>query len=441
MNYKELSNNELIEIIKNNVFDPELIKECISRNSISISHLLNKLAKENPEIQETYQSVIDLPTEGEITFFPNKDSIELKNLPEGIIIDIPEHKKRIYQRIAEDSDFSLNLKVKKIENSLLEYRLIEKKSNKFLNFINNSFVGNASMATVALSAAVLVFQGVHLKNKISSHSQNISIVEDVSFIDNYQSAIKELGLLGYNTSKLTQLTNKDISLILSLGDDISDLEFEIKKDEVLESIRNVVKPYIKDEKKLNNIVEAIYESSQSRKVDYALFLSILKVETTTFNQNAVSSSGDISVAQIKSEVWKDEFARLGKEPLDVEKLKTDSTYAIDRMGEILEMHTKLKEKDPYWYARYHSKTPSRKLKYAIKVQKEYLKIKEKQLKEIEGKLESISGSLETILQDDGVRTFFINKDRIVNFKNEINKLKKIILENKQKGLKKMLARL
>jgi len=446
-NYKDLSNAQLMDLLKEDIFNAELIKEGILRKSESINHFLNWAHRQNSEITDFYAQIYELPEKADVIFFPNKNQFDFKALPENVIIIIPENKRRIYKTLDNDVGFYLKLRVEKVKGSLLEYKLIEQ-NKTFASFLNStSYVGSAVALTASISIAAMFSS--HLENPskaaitpIGSLQQIRSNSLDVPFINSYEDAISEIKKGSFGIL-LEEITNHDIKLILSLTEDTDENTILLNKQEVISAIEEIIQPYVKESEKVQKIAESIFEASQNRKVDYLLFLSILKVETTTFNQQAVSSTGDISIAQIKPEVWTQEFDRLGKEPLDIKRLKKDAAYSIDRMGEILEIQNGYKKKDPLWYARYHSKTPSKKLKYAQKVQKEYLKIKQIQIKEVEEKIERILVSLYKIEEPEGLsmNRVFVNFKKIEDFKLSLTKLKKIINENKNKKLKQIVATL
>lgn len=448
-NYKDLSNAQLMDILKEDIFNAELIKEGVLRKSESINHFLNWANKQNPEITDIYAQIYELPEKGDVLFYPNKNQFDFKSLPENVIIIVPENKRRIYKTLDNDDGFYLKLRVEKVKGSLLEYKLIEQ-NKTFASFLNStSYMGSAVALTASISIAVMFSS--HLENQSkaainpSGHNQMIqSHSFNVPFMNSYDEASSEIKKGNFGVS-LEEITNHDIKLILSLTEDQEDDDYSISlnKQEVISAIEEIIQPYVKESKKVHKIAESIFEASQDRKVDYLLFLSIMKVETTTFNQHAVSSTGDISIAQIKPEVWTEEFDRLGKEPLDIKRLKKDASYAIDRMGEILEIQNGYKKKDPLWYARYHSKTPSKKLKYAQKVQKEYLKIKQTQVKEVEEKIDRILASLNKIEESEEISLsrVFVNFGKIEDFKLSLTRLKKIINENKNKKLKQIVATL
>lgn len=115
-----------------------------------------------------------------------------------------------------------------------------------------------------------------------------------------------------------------------------------------------------------SLADSIYRSSVRYGIDPLIMTSIIKVESS-FNQGAVSSTGDISIAQINFEVWIKEANNLGFE-LSRAKLISSSDYAIDRMGLILLiLKNRHSGSDPFWYGRYHSQTPYFKMVYLEKV--------------------------------------------------------------------------
>mgnify|MGYP005685300245 CR=1 FL=1 len=105
-----------------------------------------------------------------------------------------------------------------------------------------------------------------------------------------------------------------------------------------------------------------------------IVLSIIDTESS-FNQNAVSSSGDLSLAQINVDVWNKEFERMKKPLIDSERLKRDEVYALDTMAQILTLLKDRYEKnDRRWYARYHSKTKKYKGLYLTKLERRMKKL-------------------------------------------------------------------
>lgn len=129
-----------------------------------------------------------------------------------------------------------------------------------------------------------------------------------------------------------------------------------------------------DEARALKLGHAIHMQSQKHKLDPKIMIAIIDTESD-FRQSTESVTGDISLAQINPQVWVREFVRLKKNGLDIERLKADEAYAIDRMAEILRLikdrHAKT---DSHWYARYHSGTKKYKMAYKAKVKRKVASI-------------------------------------------------------------------
>ena len=122
-------------------------------------------------------------------------------------------------------------------------------------------------------------------------------------------------------------------------------------------------------KKRDKIAMSLYQASKKYAVDPKIMIAIIDTESD-FIQGAVSSTGDLSMAQINTEIWNKEFIRLGLDKINIKLLKKDQAYALGKMGKILNILKKRHaSKDANWYARYHSHTKSLKGLYDKKVQK------------------------------------------------------------------------
>ena len=103
------------------------------------------------------------------------------------------------------------------------------------------------------------------------------------------------------------------------------------------------------------------------KIPPQVVVSIIDTESV-FDQNAVSATGDLSLAQINPEIWNKEFIRRGMEPVDIDRLKNDHEYSLSKMIQILSLLKKRYEKsDRRWYARYHSRSKKFKMIYLAKL--------------------------------------------------------------------------
>lgn len=133
----------------------------------------------------------------------------------------------------------------------------------------------------------------------------------------------------------------------------------------------------------NIIAHSVYIHSKANGIDATLVIAILMTEST-FNQSAVSSTGDLGIGQINPKVWGAELKRLKRKPLDIKRLKKDMDYAVARTVEILSIVKK--DSDPYWVGRYHSKTPSLKKAYFVRVQKQLQKLQANKPVKVERKI-------------------------------------------------------
>jgi hypothetical protein len=195
----------------------------------------------------------------------------------------------------------------------------------------------------------------------SLHSLNSDLND--SIISKYVPTFKDLSSTDLNQA-ISFVNHKGHTLGLQPSEAHS---FDEKVEEIVTIISEVYGKQPNDNIRL--IASAIAKETESHHLDYKMMLSIIKVESS-FDQSTVSSSGDLSVAQVNYEHWDPEFKRLHYPKLDKEKLKTDISYSVKIMADILSILKKRHQKDALWYARYHSGTPSKKIAYAHKVSNE-----------------------------------------------------------------------
>ncbi len=139
-------------------------------------------------------------------------------------------------------------------------------------------------------------------------------------------------------------------------------------DDAIYKMIGIVQPEL-DEISKRDYSKIIKNASKTYKIKPQIMIALIDTESN-FKKDMVSTTGDLSVAQVNHEVWNREFTRL-KEPLiDKRKLiSKDQTYAIMTMGKILSLLKKRHEKkDRRWYARYHSNTSKYKKAYLRKIE-------------------------------------------------------------------------
>lgn len=140
------------------------------------------------------------------------------------------------------------------------------------------------------------------------------------------------------------------------------------KPSIIETMIAVVQPEL-DAPKREKIAGQMSRALEKHKVEPQIMVAIIDTESN-FYSHKVSSTGDLSVAQINPEIWNSELIRMKREPIDKERLKIDQEYALDKMAEILSIIKKRYEKkDSKWYARYHSNTRHHKFGYLKKLEK------------------------------------------------------------------------
>ena len=125
--------------------------------------------------------------------------------------------------------------------------------------------------------------------------------------------------------------------------------------------------------------DLLAKAFQGTRINPQIAVTIIDTESV-FNQSAVSSTGDLSLAQINPQVWSKEFERMNLEPLDIERLKVDEEYSLTQMAIILDILKKRYAKtDRRWYARYHSHSKKYKRLYLSKLDQRMKKLEKAQI--------------------------------------------------------------
>lgn len=165
---------------------------------------------------------------------------------------------------------------------------------------------------------------------------------------------------------------KDVDLYVDTFGDFDQVKIP-NKTPVIASMISTLKPGLTEAYR-NEVASNIQQALKKYKIRPQIVLAIIDTESD-FNQDAVSSTGDISMAQINVEVWNREFERMNAELIDAERLKEDKTYTMEQMGRILLLLKKRYEKvDRRWYARYHSGTKKHKHAYLTKLERRMKKL-------------------------------------------------------------------
>lgn len=129
----------------------------------------------------------------------------------------------------------------------------------------------------------------------------------------------------------------------------------------------VIKPKLNDKKK-DELAIHLYNTSKEFKIDPKIMIAIIDTESD-FDNSKISTTGDLSLAQINTEIWNKELKRMKLPEIDSKKLAKDEKYALSQMAMILSI-LKIRHsiKDKNWFARYHSHTKKLKKLYSLKVE-------------------------------------------------------------------------
>lgn len=135
---------------------------------------------------------------------------------------------------------------------------------------------------------------------------------------------------------------------------------------VIAKMISVLKPNFSLEKR-NEVATKISHALKKYKIEPQIVVAIIDAESD-FNHAMVSSTGDLSMAQVNVDIWNKEFARMNLNLIEPEKLKADEAYSLEVMAQILSiLKSRYEKKDRRWYARYHSKTKKHKREYLSKL--------------------------------------------------------------------------
>lgn len=136
---------------------------------------------------------------------------------------------------------------------------------------------------------------------------------------------------------------------------------------VIAKMISALKPELSSAEK-QDVAMKIHHALNKHKIAPQIVVAIIDTESN-FKQDLVSSTGDLSMAQVNVEIWNKEFTRMNLELIDVERVKTDEVYSLEKMAQILEiLKNRYAKKDRRWYARYHSKTKKHKRVYLAKLE-------------------------------------------------------------------------
>ncbi|MBC7711891.1 MAG: transglycosylase SLT domain-containing protein [Rhizobacter sp.] len=131
---------------------------------------------------------------------------------------------------------------------------------------------------------------------------------------------------------------------------------------------SIVQPELETNSR-NRFANDIFHAIKKYKVEPQIVVALIDTESN-FMYNKISTTGDVSLAQLNVEVWNAEFTRMKLPVIKKELLVCeDQSYAMEKMAQILSiLKTRYSKRDRRWYARYHSNTSKYKTDYLRKIE-------------------------------------------------------------------------
>jgi hypothetical protein len=168
-------------------------------------------------------------------------------------------------------------------------------------------------------------------------------------------------------SVITRAQNNQIKSSLPPKFENFDLKPFPNESFIIANMITVVQPELTGELR-DTYATYISRAMSTYKIEPQIIVAIIDTESD-FNPDKVSTTGDLSLAQINVNMWNKEFIRMKMKPMDKKKLRENQQYALMKMGEILSIIKKRYGKqDRRWYARYHSNTHKYKKNYLYKLE-------------------------------------------------------------------------
>ena len=147
-----------------------------------------------------------------------------------------------------------------------------------------------------------------------------------------------------------------------------DRVFIANKAPLIARMIEIVQPELEVNDRIK-IANNIHYAIKKYPIEPQIIVSLIDTESN-FQYDKISSTGDLSIAQVNVSVWNEEFKRLKLPLIDNKKLVlADQSYAMTVMAQILSILKKRHSKaDRRWYARYHSNTNRYKINYLKQIE-------------------------------------------------------------------------
>lgn len=393
----------------------------------SLFNQFNKLVNDNDDLKQFIIDTFSLPEKAILRYFPktkkliildgerslnqiiklDKDDLDeldeldpISNLDEFIDLELARSKESIFlykKRTVLSSIKSFFNEKTLAATTIFLAGTMSVLSNNLDNFFDNKAKTNLATKLIAASDNKLNYEFIASAN---------SVVNDLDGWD-YKSIRAQKDIQDF----VEKYFSDDSRLVKS-----KKLSVNYSVDEIFRQIKSL--PNMSDSSNndefLIEVAQKIKEVSSITGIDYKIFISIIKTESS-FKQDSVSSTGDFSLAQINFKTWEQEFNLLGLNPIDFNKLKSDHGYSIELMGQILKILKGRHRSDDYWYARYHSSTPRLKMNYYKKLNKVISKLENEESEKLKVDIKSLVSKIDQVDGSNSIRS-------VETFKEELKKL-------------------
>lgn len=340
----------------------------------------DRLVSQNEELRDFILNTFSLPEKAILRYFPRSNKIKVisENPAVNFLIKFEKedlNEVRSLGLSSEDMDH-IDLDFARSKDSIFLYKK-ESSFKTLKNFFNEKTIAAATVflaGAISASSANLSNYIEHSKSKTNLSTRLIQHSDEPASYEFISSAISAIEAISGWDYKLIPLRKEIEKFVEKYSDGYASflknkkISSNIDSIDIFSQIKSLPNMSDSDENDafLKEIADQIKNVSIATGIDYKIYLSIIKTESS-FRQDVISSTGDFSLAQINYKKWDVEFKRLGLNPIDFEKLKTEHGYSIQIMGQILKILKKRHGTDSLWFARYHSSTPSLKKIYADKL--------------------------------------------------------------------------
>lgn len=315
-------------------------------------------------------------------------------------LELSEKTKKAQQMLG----YSLDVEVVLKKGSLNSYEEVEYETTSFISGSVKKVIGLGLAAMLLGPMVQSNLQQMSFAAISPTVTKNWQIVPEAKYKDpilkdNINEVLSELS--NFNDPAIDDVAQKIIGLNLEDVGEESEEDFEelatIERNATIDKIKRLINSYYHREvPNAYTLAEKIYDASKEKTLDYHILLGIIKTESD-FRQDAISSTGDVSLVQINYRIWSREFIRIKTHKLSQE----DAIKFINVRADIAK-GKEVSEEDRGFF------------NYISKIKKDeasFEKINEKIIAQLEIKTEDENGKkkLKPVVLNDEERSFYDSK--------------------------------